>query len=135
MMVVSGYRHILEIVSTCAHILMMIQSAYGCSNDDSQNCLAYAGCEILVDTPQSALQVGSAGNNNIDNVASKPLEQNPDAVSNSQTTSEAGIATPNFVELNEVCSGKYMMANGVESCELLCKPFECKSVRIQLMIR
>jgi hypothetical protein len=59
--------------------------------------LAYAGYEILVDTPQPALQAGSAGNNNIDSVASKPLEQNPDAVSNSQTTLEAGIATPNFV--------------------------------------
>jgi hypothetical protein len=106
--------------------------AYGCSNDASQNCLVYAGCEILVDTPQSALQNIDQGGVDANNAASKTDDLNPGIASTNQLTSSAtesayvDISIPSFSELNEVCNEKYMIANGVQSCKSLCVPYECK---------
>jgi hypothetical protein len=108
-------------------------AAYGCSNDSAQNCLAYAACEILVETPQSALNQNNQVVSSTSTTSSSALNKSSDqtsieTVENAITDIDGPVSlqiTPDFSTLTEVCNEKYMMAKDVEDCASLCKEYEC----------
>eukprot|EP00804_Cyclotella_cryptica_P022736 CCRYP_004976-RF/>CCRYP_004976-RF protein AED:0.07 eAED:0.07 QI:3538/0.88/0.8/1/0.55/0.5/10/3647/1039 len=113
------------------HLCCFDDGAYGCADDASQNCLAYAGCEILVDTPQSVLQTSDQGGTNVNNGVTKTEDLDPDTISTTPLSLlpaesvNVDISAPSFSELNEICNEKYMISNGIQTCQSLCKPYEC----------
>ena len=111
-------------------------SAYGCSNDAAQNCVAYAGCEILVETPESALKQGAKESGIITNNAPTTSAENLSGQGSETTindnigTSMTGFSTtaPDFAQLSEICNRNYMKVKGIEECKTSCQLYECKSL-------
>ena len=117
-------------ISESPVLLTCLDSAYGCSDDAALNCLAYAGCEILIETPESVLKHGTRESGG----AATALAQNLSGESSKTTvngsivtpTTDLSIATLDYIHLSEICNRSYTKAKGIEECKSSCQFYECK---------
>ena len=96
-------------------------AAYGCANDPSQNCLAYAGCETLVDTPQTYID-----NEQIIN-ANKPVDSNIVESSADENMGVKDMDADEFtLALKEACSPESLKTiEGLTMCHNKCQTHLC----------
>ncbi len=91
-----------------------MRSAYGCAGDPSQNCLAYAGCETLVNTPQTNNDQSQSQSSNTNNAVDEntgPKDSDPDEFS---------------FALQEACSEDSLKTlDGIQLCHNKCQTHLC----------
>ena len=95
--------------------IFFLESAYGCVDDASQNCLAYAGCEALVNTPEVYLNK----NNNYDK------SSNTKNVAVTEEEEESNVDA--FItSLEAACSSESLKTlEGIQQCHNKCQTHLC----------
>ena len=85
---------------------------YGCADDPSQSCLAYAGCDTLVDTPLSFVN---------------KLIEPPPKQESKPGDSEQAISVDEFVDqLDKTCSEEALETlEGIQKCHNKCQTHLC----------